>query len=61
MDFNKHYSLEGKHAFLGASKYHWVNYDNDKIVETYSPASGGGRRTATVSAAFPLSYLNFHS
>lgn len=35
MNFNKHYSLEGKHAFLGASKYHWVNYDNDKIAESY--------------------------
>ena len=35
MNFNKHYSLEGKHAFLGASKYHWVNYDNDKIADSY--------------------------
>ena len=35
MNFNKHYSLEGQHAFLGASKYHWVNYDNDKIAESY--------------------------
>ena len=35
MNFNNHYSLEGKHAFLGASKYHWVNYDNDKIAESY--------------------------
>ena len=36
MNFNKHYSLEGKHAFLSASKYHWINYDADKLVETYS-------------------------
>lgn len=35
MNFNKHYSLEGKHAFLGASKYHWVNYDNDKLAESF--------------------------
>ena len=35
MNFNKHYSLEGKHAFLDASKYHWVNYDNDKLAESF--------------------------
>ena len=35
MNFNKHYSLEGKHAFLGASKYPWVNYDNDKLAESF--------------------------
>ena len=35
MNFNKHYSLEGKHAFLGASKYHWINYDNDKLAESF--------------------------
>ena len=29
MNFNKHYSLEGKHAFLGASKFHWINYDEE--------------------------------
>ena len=36
MNFKKHSSLEGKHAFLGASKYHWINYDNDKLIESYS-------------------------
>lgn len=36
MIFNNHYSLEGKHAFLGASKYHWINYDEDKIVDSYN-------------------------
>lgn len=36
MNFNKHCSLEGKHAFLGASKYHWINYDADKLVDSYS-------------------------
>lgn len=35
MNFNKHYSLEGKHAFLGASKFHWINYDNDKLSESF--------------------------
>lgn len=35
MKFNNHYRLEGAHAFLGASKYHWINYDNDKLVTVY--------------------------
>jgi hypothetical protein len=36
MNFNTHYDLAGLHAFLGASKYHWINYNEDKIVESYS-------------------------
>lgn len=31
MRFNKHWEVEGKHAFLGASKYHWINYELDKM------------------------------
>lgn len=36
MNFNKHLNLEGQHAFLGASKYHWINYDEGKIADAYS-------------------------
>ncbi len=36
MNFNKHSNLEGQHAFLGASKYHWLNYDENKVAESYS-------------------------
>lgn len=36
MNFNQHSNLTGKHAFLGASKYHWINYDSDKLIESYS-------------------------
>lgn len=35
MNFNKHFNLEGKHAFLGASKYSWLNYDSDKLKDVY--------------------------
>lgn len=31
MRFNTHWQVEGKHAFLGASKYHWIRYDLDKM------------------------------
>ena len=36
MNFNKHSKLEGAHAFLGASKYHWINYDEGKVAEAYT-------------------------
>ena len=36
MIFNNHSNLEGQHAFLGASKYHWINYDETKVAESYS-------------------------
>ncbi len=35
MNFNRHSNLEGQHAFLGASKYHWINYDDEKIATSY--------------------------
>lgn len=35
MKFLKHSNLEGQHAFLGASKFHWINYTDDKIAEFY--------------------------
>ena len=35
MEFNRHFNLEGTHAFLGASKYHWINYDEEKLASTY--------------------------
>lgn len=36
MRFNKHSSLEGKHAFLSPSQYHWVNYTDEKLIARYS-------------------------
>lgn len=31
MPWNDHWRLEGKHAYLGASKHHWLNYDEEKL------------------------------
>lgn len=45
MIFNEHSGFEGLHAFLGASKYHWINYDEDKLVESYSKALAKERGT----------------
>lgn len=36
MDFNRHSRLAGQHAFLSASKHHWLGYDEEKLVATYS-------------------------
>lgn len=36
MNFNKHYDLKDQHAFLSASKYHWTNYDEEKVSHAYS-------------------------
>lgn len=35
MIFNEHSDLKGLHAFLGASKHHWLNYDDEKLIERY--------------------------
>ena len=35
MNFNEHWNLEGKHAFLSASKYHWINYDDDRLISAF--------------------------
>ena len=36
MNFNQHYRLNGQHAYLGASKWHWINYDEDKLATAYN-------------------------
>lgn len=35
MNFNRHSELEGRHAFLSPSKYHWINYENEKFDDVY--------------------------
>lgn len=36
MTFVDHSKLKDQHAFLSASKYNWLNYDEEKLVEVYS-------------------------
>ena len=36
MNFNTHSELEGLHAFLSASKFHWINYDEEKLYSSYA-------------------------
>lgn len=35
MNFNKHSDLVGRHAVLGASKFQWLNYDDEKLMNSY--------------------------
>lgn len=36
MNFNKHFDLEERHAFLSASKYHWINYEESQLETAYT-------------------------
>ena len=35
MNFLPHSNLKGQHAFLSASKYHWINYTLEKLIASY--------------------------
>lgn len=45
MNWNNHSNLSGMHAFLGASKYHWINYSDDKVIESYRNFKAAERGT----------------
>ena len=45
MNFNRHLNLKGTHAFLSASNYHWVNYDEDKLDKMFAQSQAAQRGT----------------
>ena len=45
MNFVNHSNLNGKHAFLSASGYHWLNYDEAKLREVYTNLKAKERGT----------------
>lgn len=45
MDFNDHSKLAGLHAFLSPSKYHWVNYDDQKLDAAFIASMASRRGT----------------
>jgi len=45
MLFNTHSGIFGTHAFLSASNYHWVNYDDDKLDRTFLASMAARRGT----------------
>lgn len=52
MKFNEHYRLKDKHSFLSASKYHWINYDEEKLVQSWNTfeAAALGTRIHAIAA-----------
>ena len=36
MRFNKHLNLQGEHAFLSPSQYHWIHYTPERLVERWT-------------------------
>ena len=51
MNWNDHSKLRGQHAFLSASKYHWINYDLDKLGDSYQSYQAIQRGTKLHSLA----------
>jgi hypothetical protein len=45
MHFNRHSDLVGSHAFLSASKYHWINYDDEKLDRVFMLSQAAKRGT----------------
>ena len=45
MNFNRHSGLEGKHAFLSPSNYHWLNYTEQKLEARFSSVNAARRGT----------------
>lgn len=45
MIWNVHSNLSGQHAFLGASKFYWINYNEDKLAESFKNYRAAERGT----------------
>lgn len=58
MNFNRHSNLEGAHAFLGASNYHWINYDEEKVITTFTKRQAVVRGTQLHELASNLITMN---
>lgn len=46
MNFNSHSTLNGKHAFLSPSQYHWINYSDQKLEARFESATSAARGTS---------------
>lgn len=58
MNWNNHSKIVGMHAFLGASKYAWLNYDDAKLIDIYTNAQAVARGTKLHALAASLIELN---
>lgn len=44
--YNNHAHLEGTHAFLSPSNYHWLRYDREKLLRRLETAKAAARGTS---------------
>jgi hypothetical protein len=44
--FKKHLNLQGEHAFLSPSQYHWIHYTPDRLLERWTTAQAAAYGTA---------------
>lgn len=54
MNFASHSQLVGRHAFLSASNYHWVNYTEDKLDRVFFSHMAAQRGTELHALAHQL-------
>ena len=54
MHFNEHYKLKDAHAFLSPSNYHWMNYDEDKLIARFRSSQEAARGTRLHALAAEL-------
>lgn len=54
MIFNRHFNLAGQHALLSASRYNWVNYDEDKLFRYFNAQMAAQRGTDLHALAHDL-------
>jgi hypothetical protein len=45
MRFNKHLNLQGEHAFLSPSQYHWIHYTPNRLLERWTSAQAANYGT----------------
>jgi hypothetical protein len=41
MRWNRHLNLQGEHAFLSPSSHHWVNYNEERLIQRWTAAQAG--------------------
>lgn len=45
MQWNNHFEIKDKHAFLSPSGYHWLNYSDDKLISVWKNMQAKERGT----------------
>jgi len=54
MKWNSHFALAGQHAFLSASKYSWLNYDEEKLAAAFERSQAAKRGSELHALAHQL-------